>query len=67
MIRLPRLSRWQPALALLALAALSAPGTARAALTIGSSNPATADPTVPRPATTPCTVPLFTNKTFADF
>ena len=67
MTRLPRLSRWQPALALLALAALSAPGTAQAALTIGSSNPATADPTVPRPATTPCTVPLFTNQTFADF
>jgi hypothetical protein len=65
MIRLPRLSRWHAALAL--LAALSAPGMTVTALTVGSSNPATADPTVARPATTPCTVPLFTNQTFADF
>jgi hypothetical protein len=65
MIRLPRLSRWHAALAL--LAALSAPGMALSALTIGSSNPATADPTVARPATTPCTVQLFANQTFVDF
>jgi hypothetical protein len=36
-------------------------------LQIGSANTATADPTVPRPNTTPCTVPLFANVAFADF
>jgi hypothetical protein len=34
---------------------------------IGSSNPATAEPTVPRPDTKPCIVPLFANLEFADF
>lgn len=34
---------------------------------IGSSNPITAAPLVPRPSTTPCVVPLFTNLAFADF
>lgn len=34
---------------------------------IGSSNPITADPPVPHPDTTPCTVQLFTNQPFADF
>jgi hypothetical protein len=36
-------------------------------LQIGSANTATADPTVPRPDTTPCTVTLFSNIPFADF
>src|SRR5712664_1372703 len=35
--------------------------------TIGSANTATADPTVPRPKTTPCRVRLFTDMKFADF
>ncbi len=35
--------------------------------TIGSSNPVTAEPLVPRPSTTPCVVPLFTNQEFADY
>ena len=34
---------------------------------IGSSNPATADPLVPRPNTKPCIVQLFTNFAFDDF
>lgn len=34
---------------------------------IGSPQPATADPTVPRPHTRPCIVPLFTNEEFANF
>lgn len=34
---------------------------------IGSQNTVTADPTIPRPASTPCVVPLFDNYTFADF
>jgi hypothetical protein len=34
---------------------------------VGSPNTATADPPVPRPATTPCTVPLYTNFQFANF
>lgn len=37
------------------------------AQTVGSSNTATADPTVPRPATTPCAVQLYSNYEFADF
>jgi Peptide N-acetyl-beta-D-glucosaminyl asparaginase amidase A len=34
---------------------------------IGSANTVTANPPVPRPATTPCTVVLFQNFDFADF
>jgi hypothetical protein len=34
---------------------------------IRSQNTVTADPPVPRPQTTPCTVSLFSNVTFADF
>ncbi len=34
---------------------------------IGSANTVTADPTVPRPSTTPCVVTLFTNAAFYDF
>ena len=34
---------------------------------VGSSNPVTAEPLVPRPHTKPCTVPLFTDQAFADF
>lgn len=37
------------------------------AQTVGSSQPATADPTVPRPGTTPCVVQLYSGYTFADF
>lgn len=37
------------------------------AQTVGSSQPATADPTVPRPGTTPCVVQLYSGFTFADF
>jgi hypothetical protein len=34
---------------------------------IGSSNPVSPEPTVPRPHTKPCTVQLFQNMEFADF
>jgi Peptide N-acetyl-beta-D-glucosaminyl asparaginase amidase A len=34
---------------------------------LGSSNTVTADPLVPRPSTTPCIVPLFTNFEFDNF
>jgi hypothetical protein len=34
---------------------------------VGSSNPATAEPPVPRPTTTPCVVRLFQNMEFNDF
>jgi hypothetical protein len=37
------------------------------AQTVGSSQPATADPAVPRPGTTPCIVQLYSGYTFADF
>ncbi|HLW52427.1 MAG TPA: peptide-N4-asparagine amidase [Candidatus Angelobacter sp.] len=36
-------------------------------LVIGSANTATADPPVPRPATSPCVVQLFNNLAFANF
>ncbi len=35
--------------------------------TVGSANPVTAEPPVPRPATKPCVVSLFKNEEFADF
>jgi hypothetical protein len=34
---------------------------------VGSSNPATAEPPVGRPSTSPCTVTLFENQQFADY
>lgn len=34
---------------------------------VGSSNPATAEPPVTRPTTTPCTVTLFDNQAFNDY
>lgn len=48
---------------------LAAGLTARAAAdpVVGSTNVATADPTVPRPPGQPCVVTLFTNDTFDDF
>jgi hypothetical protein len=35
--------------------------------TIGSPNTVTADPPIPHPKTTPCTVPLFSDVAFSDF
>jgi hypothetical protein len=68
MTRLSRLPRWQQALPVLFLLFLlfliALPGMAQ---TVGSSNTATADPAVARPATTPCAVQLFSNQAFADF
>jgi hypothetical protein len=52
---------------LLITAAAAAQPTPVTPLTIGSANTATADPTVPRPKTTPCRVRLFTDLKFADF
>jgi hypothetical protein len=51
-------------LALAATLALAAPATAQI---LGSPNTVTADPPVPRPSTTPCTVQLYSDLTFADF
>ncbi len=34
---------------------------------VGSSNPVSPEPNVPRPSTTPCVVPLFSNLQFADY
>lgn len=34
---------------------------------VGSSNPATAEPPVTRPSTTPCTVTLYSNEAFNDY
>lgn len=59
----PRLTRTVCILAVLTLGAVFASGQ----LQIGSPNTATADPPVPRPKTTPCVVPIFSNFKFADF
>src|SRR4029077_9260672 len=60
-----RLPWWGgPLVILLVSFVLASPGLAQ---TIGYPNTVTADPPVPRPATTPCTVPLFTGFPFADF
>jgi hypothetical protein len=50
-----------PIVAMVPLASASGP------YKIGSANTVTADPTVPRPSTTPCVVTLFTNAAFYDF
>jgi hypothetical protein len=68
-------SPWRtlPPLVLLAgVAAATAPARAQTVTSpsipvVGSGNTVTADPPLPRPQTTPCTVQLFTNFTFADF
>jgi len=57
---------WPPA-GDIASAAASQVSPAPPAPTVGSPNTVTADPPVPRPPTTPCTVELFTNLQFADF
>ena len=71
----PRLPFGQNRLIALAVAlTLAFAGTMRAQVVVvsptpqtGSSNPATAEPTVPRPHTKPCIVQLFQNLEFADF
>ncbi len=51
----------------LATSSLTAQTIPPPGLVIGSGNTATADPTIPRPDTTPCVVNLFSNVAFADF
>ncbi|HLJ85275.1 MAG TPA: peptide-N4-asparagine amidase [Candidatus Angelobacter sp.] len=58
---------WIAALVLFLASGVAAQSIPAPGLTIGSANTATADPPVTRPKTTPCTVPLFTAITFADF
>jgi hypothetical protein len=53
----------RPLIAALTLVAVAP----RARAQIGSPNTFTADPPVPRPATQPCTVALFSNIAFADY
>src|SRR3989441_5561112 len=60
------LSRHSLAVFLVSTAAAAQP-TPVTPLAVGSANTATADPTVPRPKTTPCRVRLFTDMKFADF
>jgi len=52
---------------MLAASVISAQTIPPPGLVIGSGNTATADPTIARPDTTPCTVTLFNNFVFADF
>jgi peptide N-acetyl-beta-D-glucosaminyl asparaginase amidase A len=68
-VSMPQVSRfpWLKAVfPLVASLTLALPGLA-AAPAVGSSNTATADPTVLRPHTTPCAVQLYSNFQFADF
>jgi len=54
-----------PCLVMVLVVVIAAPAAfAIGPYVIGSSNTVTADPTVPRPATTPCVVTLFTDYTF---
>jgi peptide N-acetyl-beta-D-glucosaminyl asparaginase amidase A len=63
---MPHVSRFpQSLLGLAGCLLVALPGLAQP--TVGSSNTATADPTVPRPHTTPCVVQLYSNFQFADF
>src|SRR5262245_4437097 len=55
------------ALALSAALTLALSFTVHADVIVGSHDPATADPSVPRPPTQPCVVTLFTDVTFANF
>ncbi len=59
------------ATALLAICSITMIPAAAATLppgfSVGSANVAIADPAVPRPPTTPCSVVLFANQAFADF
>jgi hypothetical protein len=60
--------RWRAALGLFAGLSLALSGTALAGdPTVGSPDNTTADPSVPRPSTTPCAVQLFSHVIFADF
>lgn len=52
---------------MLAASAVSAQTIPPPGLVVGSGNTAIADPTIPRPNTTPCVVPLFSNIAFNDF
>src|SRR5512143_1948701 len=54
-------------LAVLAALLAGNPAAAQSDPVVGSSNVATADPPIPRPPSTPCTVTLFENQEFADF
>jgi hypothetical protein len=54
-------------LAIVIALAVPGPATAQSDPVIGSSNVATADPPIPSPSSTPCTVTLFENLQFADF
>ncbi len=64
----PAWSRIAPAALLLACAAAPAQVVlAPSSPQIGSSNPVSAEPPVPRPSTKPCVVKLFTNQEFADY
>ncbi|HEX3556331.1 MAG TPA: peptide-N4-asparagine amidase [Thermoanaerobaculia bacterium] len=63
--RSPWLKSFLPVILVMASLCLALPGLAQPV--VGSSNTATADPSVPRPHTTPCAVQLFSNFQFADF
>lgn len=58
-----------PLIVLIALlsVAFNTPAFASGPYTIGSSNTVTADPTIPRPPTTPCLVQLLNNAEFDNF
>jgi hypothetical protein len=55
------------AIALLTISGMAQKYTAPSNPVVGSQNTVTADPSIARPTTTPCVVPLFDNYVFADF
>lgn len=66
----PQVGRWMLAAAAVLLGSSIAQAqvvTVPLTPQIGSSNPVTAEPWVPRPSTTPCVVPLLTEQEFADY
>jgi hypothetical protein len=70
-LHFPAIRRYLLSAFILAAFAFAGRSQAQVVLTkspvIGSSNPVTAEPLVPRPPTRRCTVPLFTNQEFADY
>lgn len=67
MTAFPRSAAYALLLALLPCALTSPTAAAQSEPQVGSSNAATAEPPVPRPATVPIAVPLFHDLTFTDF
>ena len=65
--RVPSLVAGLPLLCLCGTISMAQVVSAPTVPQIGSSNPASPEPPITRPSSTPCTVPLLTEQAFADF